>query len=104
MSYYHPQGLWGTEELQSSEELKVNSSKHVAVQKLQNQWPGYDNTVLFLYQANSSRRYVVVPNEQKLSPKSGDNTLLQMLLVTLQEWLPSLRYLKDADNFHVKHF
>lgn len=38
MSDYHPQGLWGTEELQSSEELKVNSSKHVAVQKLESQW------------------------------------------------------------------
>lgn len=38
MSDYHPQGLWGTEELQSSEELKDNSSKQVAVQKLESQW------------------------------------------------------------------
>lgn len=68
MSDYHPQGLWGTEELQCSEELKANTQKHVAVQILGSYW---SVTILHstLFIAQHYIHSVILPTEQKLNPK-----------------------------------
>lgn len=67
MSDYHPQGLWGAEGLQCSEELKANTPKH-AVHKL----GGYWSVSIFhtgVFTASDHVHYVTVPTGQKLNPK-----------------------------------